>query len=98
MADLFVLILLPLVLIDLRVVAAGADEEVVAVDEVALIVEDEVVADVALAADVVADVEVLEVAVAEGKLLILLKNSQANQIPSTNRGGFGDFQGKKQTF
>lgn len=77
MADLFVLILLPLVLTDPKAVDVVADEEVVAVDEVALNVEDEVV-DVALVVDEVVDVEVLlEVAVAEAPTVGALEISRA---------------------
>lgn len=64
MADPFVLTLLLPVLTEVRV-AVVEDVAVAVVDEVGLIVEDAVV-DAALAVDVAADEEVLEVVVAEG--------------------------------
>lgn len=76
--DLFALISLLPVPTEVKAVAVE-DVAVLVVDEVASTVED-VVADVALAVDAVADEEVLEVAVAEGMSLILLfENSQANK-------------------
>jgi hypothetical protein len=99
MADRFVLTLPHPDLREVREVAVE-DVEVDAVDEVVLIVED-AVADVvaSIVEDVVADVEVLEVAVAEGKLSSLSRETSNTDLTcSTNRGGFGDFQGKKQTF
>lgn len=91
MADLSAWILRHLVLKEARAVAVVAVVVVSVVDEVADV-------DVAVSAvDEVADVEVPEVVVVEGKLQRLDHKSRTD-LTSTNRGGFGDFQGKKQTF